>query len=124
MCVSGAGRAEGFRQQGRVTMVRFSLVCFMTLYAAAPSFAGWAGGLFEEHHCDFGSVARGPAVTHQFRVVNNTGRQVHIAGCRVSCGCTSAWPLQYDLAPGQETAVVAQMDTTRFMGPKTVTVFV
>jgi hypothetical protein len=56
--------------------------------------------------------------------VNNTRYQVHIAGCRVSCGCTSAWPLRYDLAPGQETAIQAQMDTHRFVGPKTVTIYV
>jgi hypothetical protein len=44
---------------------------------------------------------------------------------RVSCGvCTSARPLQYDLGPGQETAIEVQMDTTRFLGPKVVTVYV
>jgi len=105
-------------------MFRYSLVCFIGLFAAAPAFASWADGLFEEHNRDFGSVPRGPTLTHPFRLVNNTGQPVHIAGCRVSCGCTSARPLQYDLAPGQETFILAEMDTRRFLGPKTVTIFV
>jgi hypothetical protein len=105
-------------------MVRICLAGLLALAAAAPAQASWADGLFEEHHWDFGSVTRGPALTHYFRVVNTTGQPVHLSGCRVSCGCTSAWPLQYDLAPGQETAVVAQMDTHRFVGHKTVTIFV
>jgi len=105
-------------------MFRYSLVCVISLFAAVPAFASWADGLFEEHHRDFGSVPRGPTLTHPFRVVNNTGRQVHIAGCRVSCGCTSARALQYDLAPGQETVILAEMDTRRFIGSKTVTIFV
>jgi hypothetical protein len=105
-------------------MYRFCLAGLLALATAAPAQASWADGLFEEHHWDFGSVTRGPALTHYFRVVNNTGQPIHISGCRVSCGCTSAWPLQYDLAPGQETAIAAQMDTHRFVGPKTVTIFV
>jgi hypothetical protein len=80
--------------------------------------------MFEEQNRDFGSVPRGPLLTHAFRLVNKTGSPVHIVGVRVSCGCTSAQALQYDLAPGQETAILAQMDTRRFIGPKTVTIFV
>jgi hypothetical protein len=105
-------------------MKRFIFVCLVALSTSAPAFASWADSLFEEHQRDFGSVPRGPLLTHSFRVVNNTDYQVHIAGCRVSCGCTSAWPLQYELAPGQETAIHAQMDTRRFIGPKTVTIYV
>jgi hypothetical protein len=107
-------------------MFRYSLVCVLALGAAAPAAAAsWADGLFDELGRDFGAVPRGPALTHPFRLVNHTGAAVHISGVRVSCGvCTSVRPLQYDLAPGQETAIVVQMDTTRFLGPKVVTVYV
>jgi hypothetical protein len=73
---------------------------------------------------DFGSVPRGPMQTHHYKLTNNTGQPVHIASVRVSCGCTSATALLGALAPGQSTTILAQMDTTRFIGPKTVTIYV
>jgi hypothetical protein len=106
-------------------MFRYSLVCLLGLCAGAPAVASpWADGLFDELGHDFGAVPRGPMLTHPFRLVNKTGVAVHIAGVRVSCGCTSAHALQYDLRPGQETVILAQMDTTRFLGPKVVSIFV
>lgn len=49
---------------------------------------------------------------------------VTISGIRVSCGCVSATALKGTLAPGEETAVLAYMDTRRFVGHKNVTIFV
>jgi hypothetical protein len=80
--------------------------------------------MFEELSKDFGSVPRGPLLNHPFHLTNNTKYTVHITSVRVSCGCTSATALIDTLAPGQSTAVVAQMDTRRFSGPKSVTIFV
>jgi hypothetical protein len=106
-------------------MFRFSLAATAALILSAPTHAAtWAEGMFEDLAHDFGSVPRGPMVTHQYRLTNNTGQPVRITSVRVSCGCTSATALQGALAPGQSTAVLAQMDTTRFIGPKTVTIYV
>jgi Protein of unknown function (DUF1573) len=106
-------------------MLRLSLVATAALLMSAPAHAAtWAEGMFEELARDFGSVPRGPMLTHQYRLTNNTGQTVRITSVRVSCGCTSATALQGVLAPGQSTAVLAQMDTTRFIGPKTVTIYV
>jgi uncharacterized protein DUF1573 len=106
-------------------MFRYSLVCLLALCATGTSFAGtWADGLFEELSRDFGSVPRGPTLKHPYRIVNNTGAPVHIAGVRVSCGCVSASALKNDLGPGEETAILANMDTRRFSGVKTVTIYV
>jgi Protein of unknown function (DUF1573) len=105
-------------------MLRYSCVVVLGLLAAGPAAASWADGLFDELSKDFGSVPRGPALTHPFRVKNNTKGDVNISNVRVSCGCTSAWAVKTHLAPGEETAVMARMDTTRFSGPKTVTIFV
>jgi hypothetical protein len=80
--------------------------------------------MFEEHDKDFGSVARGPTVSFPFRFTNNTGKPVHVASVRVSCGCTSATALQTDVEPGQTGIIKASMDTRRFYGLKTVTIFV
>jgi hypothetical protein len=106
-------------------MFRFSLATAAALILSAPTHAAtWAEGMFEDLAHDFGSVPRGPTVSHPYRLTNNTGQTVRIVSVRVSCGCTSATALQSVLAPGQSTSVLAQMDTTRFIGPKTVTIYV
>jgi hypothetical protein len=106
-------------------MVRYSLVLALGLaLSGTASASNWADSMFDELSRDFGSVPRGPTLTHPFRIVNKTGTQVHISSVRVSCGCTSAQALKTTLAPGQETAIVIQMDTRRFVGFKNVTVYV
>jgi hypothetical protein len=119
-----AGSVTGSRED-HVTMLRYSLVCVLGLWAAAPALAGsWADALFDELSKDFGTVPRGPMLSHPFRVTNNTKTPVHLASVRVSCGCVTATILQHDLAPGQSTAIQAQMDTHRFSGIKNVTIYV
>jgi hypothetical protein len=106
-------------------MFRYSLVLLAGLGMVGPAVAGtWADALFEELSKDFGSVPRGPTLQHPFRVKNNTNGVVTISNVRVSCGCTTAHALKTQLNPGEETAILAQMDTTRFSGLKTVTIYV
>ena len=106
-------------------MLRYSLFCAVLLAAAGPVRASsWADGLFDELSKDFGSVPRGTVAVHPFRLVNNTSGPVQISSVRVSCGCTSARALQTHLAPGQETAILAHMDTRRFYATKNVTIYV
>jgi hypothetical protein len=106
-------------------MLRYPGIIMLVLCAAAPASArSWADALFDEHAKDFGVVARGPMLTHPFRLTNNTDRPIHIANVRVSCGCVSARALQNEVAPGQSTAIQADMDTRRFQGFKKVIVYV
>jgi len=63
-------------------------------------------------------------LAHPFHLKNNTSVPVHIADIRVSCGCVEASPLHHTIQPGEETAIMANMNTTRFSGVKTVTIFV
>src|SRR5271166_3263436 len=109
-----------------VTMSRYSLVLGAGLFfAASPAFAATqADSMFDELSKDFGSVPRGPTLVHHFRLVNNTKGPVSIASVRVSCGCVSATALKTYLNPGEETAILARMDSTRFIGPKSVTIYV
>jgi hypothetical protein len=102
------------------------LVFVVGLLVAAPAVAAsWADGLFDELSKDFGSVPRGPMLTHPFRLKNNTRSDVNISNVHPSCSrCTTAWAVKTHLAPGEETAVIARMDTTLFAGPKTVTIYV
>jgi len=80
--------------------------------------------MFTELSKDFGSVPRGPTVSHLFRLTNNTGSPVHISGVRVSCGCVTTSAVDTNLAPGQSTAIQTYMDTRRFFGYKAVTIYV
>ncbi len=107
-------------------MYRYSLILVAMLGVIGQSHAqSWADGMFDELSRDFGSVPRGQILMHPFRIVNNTKNAVHIANVRVSCGiCSSARALQTYLQPGQETAIIATMDTNRFIGTKTITIFV
>jgi hypothetical protein len=106
-------------------MLRYSLVLALGLVCTGTASAStWADSLFDELSRDFGSVPRGPTLTHPFRIVNKTNTVIQISNVRVSCGCTSVRVLQTVLQPGQETAILVQMDTRKFSGPNNVTIFV
>jgi len=105
-------------------MLRYTLLTVALFAWAGPAHASWADSMFDELSKDFGSVPHGTLAIHPFRLVNNTGVPVHITSVRVSCGCTAAHAVQTYLAPGQETAILAQMDTRRFSNTKNVTIFV
>ena len=106
-------------------MARLSLSALIALMIATPAQAtSWADGLFNGLSHDFGIVARGPTLSHVYRITNTTGTPVHVSGIRVSCGCTTASIPVADLAPGQSADLTAQMDMRRFMGTKSVTIFV
>jgi hypothetical protein len=106
-------------------MLRYTLVLVAGLVATGTaSAATWADGLFDDLNKDFGSVPRGPTLVHHFRVANNTGGAVSISNVRVSCGCVHATALKSFLQPGEETSIVARMDSTRFIGIKSVTIYV
>jgi hypothetical protein len=106
-------------------MLRYSLVVVAGLWAAGSASAGtWGQGLFDELSKDYGSVPRGPMLSHHFRVVNRTKDPVNVSNVRVSCGCVTATAMKTYLKPNEETTIYTTMDTTRFIGPKSVTVFV
>lgn len=106
-------------------MLRYSLVVVVGLWAAGSALsATWADALFDEFSKDFGSVPRGPTLSHPFRVTNNTRGVVNISSIRVSCGCVSASAPKGRLEPGESTHILARMDTTRFTGLKSVTIYV
>jgi hypothetical protein len=106
-------------------MCRNGLLWLALLCPASPAAASsWADSLFDESSRDFGAVPRGQVLSHPFHVINRTRSTVHISNIRVSCGCTSVRAMQDTLEPGQETVIFAQMDTRRFFGSKSVTVYV
>lgn len=100
-------------------MSRFVLAVAGAIATSTLATAGPAD-MFEERVKDFGTTPRGPVLVHYFRFTNNTTQPVNLGNPRVSCGCTSASLLKTRLAPGETTAVVAQMDTRRIPTPNLV----
>lgn len=80
--------------------------------------------LFDNRVHDFGNVPIGPLLSHEFTIKNTTKQALHISNVRVSCGCVAASATKDTVAPGQSTTIYASMDTRRFIGSKTVTVYV
>jgi len=107
-------------------MNRYIVVLAGVLGGATPAWAG-AADLFPEKVKDFGVSPRGTILVHYFRFTNTTGQAIQLGQPRVSCGCVSAYVLKNQIAAGETTAVVAQMDTRRIPHPytvKSVTVYV
>lgn len=106
------------------TALLVALLVFLLFPTGKTAAGTWADGLFDELNKDFGSVPRGALLQHNFRVVNNTKDVVGISGIRSSCGCTTAHITKRYLQPGEEVPVQIRMDSGRFRGPKTVTLYV
>jgi hypothetical protein len=96
------------------------IVALWTCVASAPSQAQqpWHTTIFPEKSHDFGTVARGSKVRHSFKLVNNTGYDIHIADWRTKCGCTGVKVGARDIPPGTQTTIEATLDTTKFQGYK------
>jgi hypothetical protein len=95
-------------------------VCFLGPLGAADGLSA----LFDTQSHDFGNVAIGTMLHHDFKIKNTTNQTLHIAGLRVSCGCTTPSTPNATILPGETGTVHAQMDSRRFSGPKSVTIFV
>jgi len=105
-------------------MFRFRVAMLAGLFLSAPVCAEGLDGLFSEPNRDFGTVPQGSMLSHPFRLTNNTNTPIKVNHLRVSCGCTVATMPVAEVKPGESTIVTAQMDTRRFVGPKTVQIYV
>jgi hypothetical protein len=88
---------------------------------AARASEKWADSLFAELSHDFGPVPRGAIVRHNFVLTNRFNEAITILDVRASCGCTTGRVLATNVAPGQQTAIEALMDTRNFVGKKATT---
>lgn len=78
----------------------------------------WVASVLPERSYDFGTVARGSKVLHSFKLLNPTGKELHIADWRTKCGCTEVRVGARDIPPGTQTVIEAVVDTTKFQGYK------
>jgi len=108
-------------------MFRSTVLCtvFVVGSLVAPVWAGdWATDMFKTTSHDFGSVARGAKAEFEFPLSNIYLEEVHIAGVRSSCGCTSPRITKADLKTYETGSIVAHINTDRFLGSKGATITV
>jgi hypothetical protein len=76
----------------------------------------WAQRLFPETVHDFGTVARAAKVEHVFEFTNKLSQDIHVAGVRRSCGCTTPDFEKEWIKPGEKGAIFARLNTRAFSG--------
>lgn len=89
----------------------------VSAHAAAESY-------FSEKGFDFGPTPRGPRLTHQFQFTNKGKEPVLIVRVRASCTCLTAFAPAQRIMPGESANVTVHMDTRRFSGSKSETIYV
>jgi hypothetical protein len=84
----------------------------------------WAAKMFKQTSHDFGALARGTKAEHKFELTNLYKEDIHIAGVRSSCGCTTPTISKDTLKTWEKGAIVAQFNTESFTGHKHATLTV
>lgn len=84
----------------------------------------WADRMFEVHKHDFGMVARNSDQVFRFELQNVYKEDIHIAGVRASCGCTTPSITKRTLKTWEKGAIVARYNTDSFLGKKSATLTV
>jgi hypothetical protein len=97
---------------------------WLALGAQAVRAANWADSLFSERAHDFGTVARGVKVKHDFVLTNRLAEPITILSLRASCGCTSGKASASSVGPGESALIEAFMDTRNFLGVKSTKLYV
>lgn len=71
---------------------------------------------------EFGTVAEGVAVEHDFIIANNGSAELEIRKILPACGCTAAVVSSEKIAAGQSTRLKVRFDTGGFRGYKVKTI--
>jgi hypothetical protein len=101
------------------------IACLLFLSGAPAGQAqDWAAKMFDRTSHNFGTVARGSKVDYRFTITNLYVEDVHIAGVRSSCGCTTPQVVNQTLKSREKGEIVAQFNTQQFLGDKTATLTV
>lgn len=80
--------------------------------------------MFKVTSHDFRAVGRGAKCEYHFEFTNLYQEEVHVSAVRSSCGCTTPTVTSDTLKTHQKSAVVAQFNTSTFIGQKAATVTV
>jgi hypothetical protein len=84
----------------------------------------WARKMFESTNHDFGTVARGAKAEFDFVLQNKFKEDIHIAGVRTSCACTTPEIVSETLKTWEKGAIRAKFNTRTFLGSRSATITV
>ena len=71
---------------------------------------------FDHTTYDFGSIAKGSIVTHNYWLVNTGTDTLVITKIKPTCGCTSTRKAGFSVAPGDKTTIDIVFDSGKFNG--------
>jgi hypothetical protein len=80
--------------------------------------------MFDSTSHSFGTVARGGKTQYPFTITNMYVEDVHIAGVRSSCGCTTPRVVKDTLKTWEKTELLAEFNTRDHYGHKSATITV
>lgn len=84
----------------------------------------WATKMFKVRTHDYGVVARNAKTVFEFDIENPYAVDVHIAGVRASCGCTTPQVTKELLTTYEKGSVLAIYNTDKFLGKRGATLTV
>jgi len=96
----------------------------VSAWGAEAAAQEWAKKMFPTTSHDFGIVARGSKQEYSFQINNIYKEDVHIAGLRSSCGCTTPRITQETLKTHEQAELVVAFNTKSFLGSKGATITV
>jgi hypothetical protein len=105
----------------RIIALAMPLVLAISSHATAQD---WAKKMFKVTKHEFGTVARGSKQEYRFQLKNIYKEDVHIAGVKSSCGCTTTKVTQETLRTLETGEIVAVFNTRSFLGSKAATLTV
>ena len=96
------------------------LVAFFVLAIVSVSFSQTNAPklLVKTDHHNFGTIAEGEVVKHNFEIQNIGNDELKISQVRASCGCTAAAPEKMNLKPGEKTQVKVEFNSANRLGPQ------
>ena len=102
-------------------MFRLTLwaLMFIALSVCPVIGAEWAGNMFVAKHHDFGTLARGAKAEFDFILQNKYEEDIHIAGVRTSCACTTPEIVKETIKAREKgVAIRAKFNTRTFLGSR------
>jgi hypothetical protein len=98
-------------------------LCIVT-FSLPASAQEWARKMFKEDTHNFGTVARSAKAEHRFTFENLYLEDIHVAGVRTSCGCTTPSVENSTVKTYEKGAILAHFNTDTFLGQRGATLTV
>lgn len=99
-------------------------VALILATGAASRAEDWAQKMFQVTEHDFGTIARGAKAEYAFVFTNLYQEDVHVAGVRTTCGCTTPRVEGDSLTTAEKGAVISSINSRSFLGRQASTITV